>query len=84
MAFLIKVVVERGGKGRELLERLQLPEPEHSSQPSSEGQVAVFCAVVGSATDLLLGVPSNVRHGRRVGSYLARCDRYRRSLAACA
>lgn len=43
VAFLIEVVVKRGGDGSELWERLNLPEPEHCAFSSSYEQVAGCC-----------------------------------------
>jgi len=54
VAFLGKVVVERGVNGSELLQQPHLPEAQHRPLSSSERQMAVLGPVVGLAADLLL------------------------------
>ena len=81
VTFPIEVVVKRGVDGRELLERLHLPEPEHGPLSSSEGEVAVLDPVVGPATNLLFVLTAKIGHGGPIGSKPVRCDCCRQSVA---
>ena len=54
MPFEIEVVVDVGMDANEFLSALHLPQPEHRSFASSEGEMAVLVLVVGPASDLLL------------------------------
>jgi hypothetical protein len=53
VAFELKVVVQAGVNGGELLQCLHLPETLHGSFSSPEGQVAVFRCYGANATNRL-------------------------------
>ena len=81
MALQAEVVVDVGADGGELLKALHLPEAEHGSLASSEGQVAVLDPVVGSAADLLPFATAELVRGSTVAAQAIGGDRFGAAVA---